>query len=64
MFIFYRNIECSASAENEFRNIFLPSVWTEETVMCALTESTWYFEDLELCLFNMSELKDSIFHDT
>ena len=32
--------------------------------MCALTECTWYFEDLAFCLFNISELKDSIFHDT
>ena len=31
--------------------------------MCALMECTWYFEDPEL-YFSMSELKDSIFHDT
>ena len=29
-----------------------------------LAECTWYCEDLAFCLFNISELKDSIFHDT
>ena len=44
------------SAKNAFRNIFLPPLWTNETVMCALTECTWYLEDLAFCLFNISEL--------
>ena len=30
----------------------------------ALTECIWYFEDLTFCFFNISELKDLIFHDT
>ena len=55
---FIEHIECFVSAENEFRNMFLPTVRTEETVMCALTECTWYFEDLSFCLFNIFELKD------
>ena len=35
--------------------------WNRE---CALTECTWNFEDLAFCPFNISELKDSTFHDT
>ena len=31
--------------------------------MCALAECTWYCEGLGFCLFNISELKDSIFHE-
>ena len=37
---------------------------TDETVMFALVEWTLCFEDLPFCLFNISELKDLIFHDT
>ena len=40
MFILYRNIECSVSAENAIRNTFLPPLRTDETVMCVLTECT------------------------
>ena len=50
-------------AENAFPNIFLPPLRTDETVMCALTEYNWYFENLAYCLFNISELKDSIVLD-
>ena len=50
--------------ESAFRKIFLASLWTDETVKCAPAECTWYFEDLAFCLFIISELKDSIFHDT
>ena len=59
-----KQIECSVSAENAFCNIFLPPLRTDETVMCALTEYNWYFENLAYCLFNIPELKDSIFLDT
>ena len=52
------------SAKYAFHNIFLPTLWTDETMMCFLVECTWYFEDLAFCLFNISELKDSKFHDT
>ena len=49
-----KNIGCPVSAENAFHNIFLPPLWTDETVMCALAECTWYFEDLAFCLFKIS----------
>ena len=32
--------------------------------MFALVEWTLYFEDLPFCRFNISELKELIFHDT
>ena len=51
-------------AKNRFGNIFLRPLSMDETVMCALAECNWYFEDLAFCLFNIYELKDSIFHDT
>ena len=35
-----KHIECSVSAKNALRNIFLPPLWTNETVMCALAECT------------------------
>ena len=59
-----KQIQCSVSAENAFCNIFLPPLRTDETVMCALTEYNWYFENLAYCLFNIPKLKDSIFLDT
>ena len=59
-----KHIECSVSAENAISNTFLPPLRTDETVMCVLTECTWYYEDLAFCLFNISYLKDSVFHDT
>ena len=65
MLMVYRNIQSvPVSAENPFCNIFLPPLWTEETVMCTLEECTWYSEDLAFCLLNTSELKDSIFRET
>ena len=51
-------------ASKTFPRIFLPSLWTDETVMFALVEWTLCFEHLPFCLFNISELKDLIFHDT